>query len=164
MNPAPTVKELNAIRPDSLEGLIQFLLALPLSHEAAIFYASIIGAAFGFFLSWAFKYAIAKTVDDCVWAYFFKSHGRRTMGAVLTYFSGVVLSITTGAFDNGTAIASSGEVITNVFAGWQNVFSMCISAAMAADGTINKGAQGQWSPLQRAREREKQESAAKDGP
>lgn len=159
MNPAPTVSELNAARPDSLEGLIQFVLSVPASHEAAIFYAALFAGAIGFIASWWVKYSIAKTVDDCIWAYFFKVHTRRTMGVLGTYLGTVIFSITTGAFDSGSATAGTGEIIKGVFAGWQNVFSVCITAAMAADGTLNKGTQGAWSDQQRAVERAKQDTA-----
>lgn len=136
---APTVAQLNAERSDGLAGLVAFLFAVPTSHEAAIFYASLIALAIGFFASWWIKYAIAKTVDDCVLPYFFETHTRRTMGAVGVYVSSVILAITSGAFENAGA-----------FTGWYNVFYVCITSAMAADGTLNKGSQGGWSDEQRA--------------
>lgn len=144
MTPAPTVAELNAVRADSLAGFIEFILALPASHEAAIFYASLVAMAFGFFASWWVKYSMAGTVDDSLVSYFFRVHTRRTMGVVGTYIGGVALAIATGVFDNA-----------GVFVGWYNVLWTCIGTAMAADGTMNKGTQGAWTPAQRTAEREK---------
>lgn len=146
---APTVAELNAQRSEGLEGLLQFLVSIPTSHEAAIFYASLLAMLVGFFASWLTKYALVKTVDDPIIDYFFRSHSRNTLGTTCAYLSTVIGAIATGTFDN-----------SGVFTGWQNVFAFCLTAAMAADGTINKGTQGAWTPAQRAAEREKQAAVA----
>lgn len=146
---APTVAQLNAERIDNPQGLLHFLLQIPTSHEAAIFYAGLLAMLAGFFASWITKYAVAKVIDDTLVDYFFRVHKRRTLGVFASYVGTLLFAISTGLFDNAGA-----------FTGWYNVLGWAFTAAMAADGTLNKGTQGEWSPAQRAAERSKQAEAA----
>lgn len=140
--PAMTVKELNAVRPDSLAGLVSFLLAVPTSHEAAIMYALMGALPFGMFASWWMKYSMVRSIDDKIVDYFFRAHSRRTMGTLGAYVAVCLTAVTTGVFDNN-----------GVFAGWYTVLWMGVTNAFATDMGVNKGTQGQWTPEQRAEAR-----------
>lgn len=147
MTPAPTVAELNAERTDSLRGLIEFVAALPTSHEAAILYA-LIGAMFvGMFASWCMKYAVAKAIDDSLVDYFFRSHTRRTFGTICVYMGVCATAISTGVFDNA-----------GTFVGWYNVLWVGITNAFGADMGVNKGSQGAWTEAQRLAARAPQDA------
>lgn len=151
MNPAPTVAELKAASPEGLEGLITFLLQIPTSHEAAIFYASLFAMVIGMVLSWAWKYYKTQETDSRFVDYFFKSSSRRTGATVLSFGAATVTAIVSGVFDNSGA-----------FVGWYNVMYTGVATALGLDLGINQGNTPVWTPAQRKAEREKIAEAKAD--
>lgn len=133
---AQTVANTKAIEPESL---LHFLLALPSSFEAQLFYAMLIGGAAGMLANYTVKW-FRKDSGGGLLAYLFRDHVKRTMLSVFSMVGAALGVVASGVFET-----PSGE-----FVGWFIVLYTGATTGFTIDAVANKGKRAEWSAEKRA--------------
>jgi hypothetical protein len=132
---APTIAQIKAIPNDSLW---QFLMQLPMTMEAQIFYALLIGNLIGmaghYFKQWG-----TGEIAGNMWAYLVVEYPRKSM---LSLFGIITLSATEVA--TGLFVTAEG-----MFVGWALVLLSGIKTGYAGDSLLNEGDRAVWSDTKR---------------
>jgi hypothetical protein len=135
---APTIDQLKAATPPT-ESLATFLLQLPSTMEAQIFYALVLGSAIGL-VGHYLRLWLEGEIEGCLADYLFKQTPKRTVLAIFA-----IVTWSAGEIGLGLFTTETGQ-----FVGWGLVILSGIKTGYAGDSLVNKGQRPQWSPEQRA--------------
>ena len=113
-------------------SLWDFLLALPGTMEAQIFYALALGCALGTILHYT-KQWLTQEASGSLWDYLFIQHPKRTAMAIFTVLSWSAGEVATGLFVTGDG----------VFVGWALVILSGLKTGYLGDSIVNKGNAGE---------------------
>lgn len=133
---APRISE---IKQGAGESLWDFLMRLPMSFEAQIFYAVVLFGGVGMFSNYAVKW-MRKEIAGSLFKYLFLCNLRGTLLSFSTTVGIGIAAITGGVFETG-----SGE-----FVGWFNVLWVSLTNGFMWDAALNRGQRDVWTPEQRA--------------
>ncbi|TXH19807.1 MAG: hypothetical protein E6R03_00070 [Hyphomicrobiaceae bacterium] len=122
------------------ETLWEFLLKLPASFEAQLFYGMMIAGTLGMGMNWLVKWL--RNELPCFVTYMFKSEAKRSVLSILTLAGTVLAAIATNVF-----------VIDDRFVGWLNVLWTGATTGFAVDATMNKGSREAWTEEEREKRR-----------
>ena len=118
-----------------------FLINLPATQEAQLFYALMLSGTLGMIASYIMKWAKGD-ISSCLGEYLFLQNLRATVLSVATYTGTAMASIYAGAFYVGDQA---------VFVGWGMVMWLGALNGFGIDAIVNKGKRAIWTPEQRAK-------------
>lgn len=122
------IEQATTIAQAHQESLLDFLLALPTTMEAQIFYALVLGSALGMLAHYVRQWA-SRDVDSSLTDYLFRSNPKRTIMTVIG-----VIGWSAGEVSAGLFTTSGGA-----FVGWGLVILSGLKTGYAGDSIINKG-------------------------
>lgn len=134
----PTVAQLAVAIPPQ-ESLWRFLMQIPASSEAQIWYALVLGASLGMVIHYIRRWA-EQEIAGSLWDYLFWQTPRRTLLSVLG-----ILSWSAGEVAAGLFTTADGA-----FIGWALVIISGLKTGYAGDSLLNKSSRSQWTDDQRA--------------
>lgn len=118
------------------QSLADFLLALPTTMEAQIFYALTLGCALGMIIHYVRQWA-SGNAEGGLLDYLFLAHPRRTVLTVIGVVSWSAGEVATGLFTT-----EAGD-----FVGWALVILSGLKTGYAGDSIINKGKPPPTAPV-----------------
>lgn len=118
------------------QSLIDFLMALPATMEAQIFYALVLGCLVGMIGHYLRAYATGQ-ITDCLGEYLFKTQARRTWLTLIT-----VITWSAGEVSAGLFTTTDGT-----FVGWGLVILSGLKTGYAGDSLLNKGRAPSGAPI-----------------
>lgn len=131
-------KTIAQVRSEDTTSLWDFIMQLPGTLDAQIWYALLIGGAVGMIL----HYAVKLRTDDITGSpleYFMRQSPWRTVGTIAAMASWAFGEVLTGIYVNSQ----------DVFIGWGAVLLSGVKTGYLGDSIINKGERAQWSEAQR---------------
>ena len=134
---AQTIAQVKAEAP---ADFWHFLVNLPLTQEAQLFYALMLSGTLGMIASYVMKWAKGE-IGACLGQYLFKQNLRSTVLSVATYTGTAMASIYADAFHVGDQA---------VFVGWGMVMWLGALNGFGIDAIVNKGKRAVWTPEKRA--------------
>ncbi len=134
---AQTIAQVKAEAP---ANLWHFLLNLPATQEAQLFYALMLSGTLGMIASYVMKWAKGE-IGACLGEYLFRQNLRATVLSIATYTGTTMAAIYAGAFHVGDQ---------GVFVGWGMVMWLGALNGFGIDAIVNKGQRAVWTPEQRA--------------
>lgn len=134
---AQTIAQVKAEAP---ADLWHFLLNLPATQEAQLFYALMLSGTLGMIASYVMKWAKGE-IGACLGEYLFRQNLRATVLSIATYTGTTMAAIYAGAFHVGDQ---------SVFVGWGMVMWLGALNGFGIDAIVNKGQRAVWTPEQRA--------------
>jgi hypothetical protein len=132
----PTIAQVKAESPESLG---HFLMNLPATMEAQLFYALMLTGILGMFANYGVKWAKGE-IGACLATYLFRQHLRLTVLSFLTYSGTAMAAIYADAFHVGDQ---------SVFVGWGMVMWLGALNGYSIDSMVNKGQRPVWTGAQR---------------
>ena len=135
---APTVTELKAATPPG-DSLWQFLIQLPSTHEAQIWYALLIGGLIGM-IGHYIRGRSSNNIQGNPIDYFFRDNLWRSIGAATAVAVELFGEVGSGMFTTDTG----------AFVGWGIVLLSGLKTGYVGDSLINKSDRAEWTPEQRA--------------
>ena len=132
---SPTIAQLKAQAPESLW---HFLLSLPTSMEAQIWYALTLGAVLGM-VGHYIRARVNGSISGSPVDYFFRDNLWRSIGAAIAVMGELVAEITSGLFFTDAGL----------FVGWAIVILSGIKTGYLGDSLVNKGQRVIWTEEQR---------------
>jgi len=136
---AQTIAQVKAEAPESLW---HFLVNLPTTMEAQIFYALMLSGTLGMIANYIQKW-FRSEISGCLVDYLFRQNPRATGLAFFTYTSMAITAIAMHAFHVGGA--------DQIFVGWGWVMSLGFTNGFTIDAIMNKGQKAIWTPEERAK-------------
>ena len=133
---AQTIAQVKAQSPESLG---HFLMNLPSTMEAQLFYALMLTGTAGMLANYGVKWARGE-IGSCLGAYLFRQNLRATVLSFLTYTGTAMAAIYAGAFHVGDQA---------VFVGLGMVMWLGALNGYSIDSMVNKGQRAVWTPEQR---------------
>lgn len=127
------------VKADNPADLWHFLMNLPVTMEAQLFYALMLAGTLGMLASYVMKWAKGE-IGACLGEYLFKQNLRSTVLSVATYTGTAMAAIYAGAFFVGDQ---------SVFVGWGMVMWLGALNGFGIDAIVNKGQRAVWTPEQR---------------
>lgn len=116
------------------DSLLDFLLALPATQTAQMFYALLIGGVIGMFIHYVRGRATGNIAGGPV-DYFFRTNVWRSLAAI-----GAVVATCFGEAGAGIFITDAGE-----FVGWGVVLMSGFKTGYIGDSLLNKGQRAEWT-------------------
>lgn len=138
MEPRQTIQQ---IKDDVPANLLDFLLSLPASFEAQLFYAMLLAGVAGMLTSFILKWAQGQIIA-CPTQYFFRDNPRGTVLSIIWLLSAVVGSIALG----GYLLVPSDPA---TFIGWGKVMFDGWILGTGGDLGLNKSKRPEWSEAER---------------
>lgn len=123
---------------DTPNSLWDFLLALPATQEAQMFYALLIGGAVGMCIHYLHGRAVGDIAGSPV-DYFFRVNVWRSVAAMFAVVAELFSEAGIGIF-----ISDAGE-----FVGWGVVLMSGIKTGYVGDSLVNKGQRAEWTDKKR---------------
>lgn len=117
----------------SPDGLLDFLMQLPGTMEAQIFYALLIGSLVGMVAHYLVRWREGD-IAGSLWAYLFYENPRRSILSIFGIITWSATEAATGLFFH------EGQ-----FVGWALVIISGIKTGYAGDSLLNKGIRSVWS-------------------
>lgn len=135
----PTDKTIQQVKAMADDSLWTFLLHLPETQEAQIFYALILSGTLGMIANYAVKWA-KDELNGTLWNYLFRENYKRTALSFFTYVGATVAAVSANIFTTDAG----------AFVGWATVLWFGVSNGFAVDAIANKGSRPKWNDEQRA--------------
>jgi hypothetical protein len=117
------------LKVEHTQSLSDFLMALPASMEAQIFYAIVLAGVLGVFFNYAVKW-MKKEIAGSLTAYLFHDNVRATLLSVCSTVGAGVVGITSGMF----------ETPDGSFIGWFRTLVLAFGNGFFWDAVVNRGA------------------------
>lgn len=127
------------VKAEAPESLWHFLIHLPSTMEAELFYALMLAGTLGMVANYLVKWG-KKEIEGCMGEYLFKHNPRGTVLSFCTYAGGALGAIAANAFHVGDA---------HTFVGWGWVIWMGIGNGFVIDSITNNGQRAVWTRQQR---------------
>lgn len=122
------------------QSLVQFLVALPASFEAQVFYMIVVCGCLGVFFHYAVKW-MRKEIAGSLFKYLFRNNLRGTL---------LSATLTIGAGAAGIAIGMFEEA-GGQFIGWYKALVLAFGNGFFWDVIANKGTRAVWTAEERAK-------------
>ena len=132
---AQTIAEAKAATPESL---LHFLMQLPMTFEAQLWYALMLGGVLGMIGHYIRGRSSGNIAGNPI-DYFFRDNLWRSIGAASAMAAELFAEIGTGLFTSEAGL----------FVGWGIVLLSGLKTGYAADSLINRGSRIQWSDEKR---------------
>lgn len=128
------------VRAEAPESLWHFLIGLPSTMEAQIFYGLMLAGSLGMIANYIVRWA-RKEIGGSLFTYLIKQNPRGTVLSLCTYTGVAIGAITTGAFIIGPSAT---------FVGWGWVLWLGATNGFMIDNIANKGQRAIWTPEERS--------------